>query len=267
MQPIKSIQARSQTFMLRHFKSTKYGRYMSAIHNSHLGESCFVIGNGPSLTGDDLSTLYNNGIDTFAVNRIFKIFPQTNWRPTYYVSTDHVLVRDILEEVNSLPLGEKFIPLQNKYYHGIVIKDAHYFFRNDLREHDQKDGFGLDCTEQVNMRGTVTIACIQLAIHMGYRQIYLLGIDHNFDRVITETGEVIVDPSVKNYFCEGYDNDVASEVQHNLGTTTRAYYDMRAFCDKFGITVRNASRKTKLDAFELISFEKAVEECLKHHSR
>lgn len=224
-----------------------------------MDESCFVIGNGPSLSASDLSVLKERGIPCFAVNRIFKIFSQTAWRPTYYVSTDHVLVRDILDEVSALPLGEKYVPLQNKYYHGINIKDAHYFFRNDSREKDQPDGFGLDCTEQVNIRGTVTIACIQLAIHMGYRHIYLLGVDHNFDKVITETGEVIIDPSVKNYFCDGYDDDVSNEVQHDLGTTTKSYMDIQRFCKKNGIEVINATRKTKLRAFDQLTFEEALE--------
>ena len=256
--PLLSIQAHTQTFILHHFKYTHYGRYMKKIHNSHLGESCFVIGNGPSLTAEDLTTLHEKGIDTFAVNRIFKIFPQTEWRPTYYVSTDAVLVRDILDDVNAMPVKHKFIPLQNKYYLGIKVRGAHYFFRNDRRKKDPPEKFSLDCTEQVNIRGTVTIACIQLAIHMGYWHIYLLGVDHSFDKVITENGEIIIDPSVKNYFIEGYDDDVQNEVQHDLGTTTKAYWDVRRFCDAHEIEVINATRKTKLDVFETVSFEDAV---------
>ncbi len=262
--PLLSVQAHTQNFILRHFENTRYGRVMKKLHNTHLGESCFVIGNGPSLTVEDLEILQNNHIDSFAVNRIFKIFPKTSWRPTYYVSTDHVMIRDLLDEVNVLPVKDKFIPLQNKYYLGIKVKGAHYFFRNDLRENDQPDGFGLDCTKQVNMRGTVTIACIQLAIHMGYRNIYLLGIDHNFDKIITENGEIVIDPSVKNYFIEGYDDDVAAEVSHNLGNTTIAYMDLRKFCDKYGINVKNASRQTKLRAFELIKFEEALQYIIKN---
>ena len=261
--PILSIQAHTQNFILRHFEKTHYGRYMKKIHNTHMGESCFVIGNGPSLSVEDLETLQTNGIDSFAVNRIFKIFPKTSWRPTYYVSTDHVMIRDLLDEVNALPVKDKFIPLQNKYYLGIIVKGAHYFFRNDLRENDQPDGFALDCTKQVNMRGTVTIACIQLAIHMGYRNIYLLGIDHNFDKVITEDGEIVIDPSVKNYFIEGYDDDVAAEVRHDIGNTTKAYMDVRRFCNKYDISVINTSRQTKLGVFNRSNFEDVIKSIVK----
>lgn len=258
--PLLSIQAHTQTFLLRHFKYTHYGRYMKSIHNTHFGESCFIIGNGPSLLADDLTVLHDKKVDCFAVNRIFKIFSQTKWRPTYYVSTDPVLIRDILDEVEAMPVKDKFVPLQNKYYHNIRIKGARYFFRNDLREKDQPEGFSLDCTGQINMRGTVTIACMQLAIHMGYRYIYLIGVDHNFDKVITESGEIIIDPSVKNYFCEGYDDDVANEVQHDLGTTTKSYRDIRKFCDANDVFVYNASRKTKLKEFETVTFEEAMKQ-------
>ncbi len=258
MHPLKSIEARTQNWILRHFRHTGHGRKMAKLRNSHLGESCFIIGNGPSLTVQDLDTLCRLGIDTFAVNRIYQIFPQTQWRPAYYVNTDHVLIRDKLDEVAKIPAEIKFIPLQNKYYHGISVAGATYFFRNDRREKDQSEGFSLNCTNQVNIRGTVTIDCIQLAMHLGYKNIYLLGIDHNFDKIITENGEVIIDPSVKNYFVEGYDADVAGEVVHDLGTTTKAYYDVRRFVDKTDVTIYNASRKTKLDAFPRVSFEEAL---------
>ena len=256
--PIKSLQARYHTLVLKNFTHTHHARYLRKIHNTHLGESCFIIGNGPSLSAEDLTVLHKNGIHSFAVNRIYKIFDQTSWLPTYYVNTDAVMIRDFLPEVNAMPVKDKFIPLQNRFYLGAQVKGAHHFFRNDTK--DVPGYFSLDCTEQVNIRGTVTITCMQLAIHMGYRHIYLLGVDHNFDKIITETGEIIIDPSVKNYFCEGYDNDVSTEVQHNLGKTTRSYMDMKEFIDKNDVHIYNASRQTKLEVFPRVTFEQALQD-------
>lgn len=258
--PLLSIQARTQSWILKHFAHTPYGRYMASLRNAHLGESCFIIGNGPSLTVEDLTMLWQQGIHTFGVNRIYQIFSQTPWRPTYYVNTDHVLIRDKMAEVEAIPAQIKFFSLQDKYYHGTKIRGGKYFFRNDLREKDQPGGFSLDCTNQINIRGTVTIDCMQLSMHMGYKRIYLLGVDHNFDKIITENGEVQIDPSVKNYFIEGYDADVSSEVVHDLGVTTRAYYDIRRFVDTTDVKIYNASRKTKLEAFERVTFEEALEQ-------
>ena len=49
-----------------------------------------------------------------------------------------------------------------------------------------------------------------------------------------------------------------TEVQHDLGNTTRAYYDVRRFIDKTDVNIYNASRKTKLEAFPKVTFEEAL---------
>ena len=58
---------------------------------------------------------------------------------------------------------------------------------------------------------------------------------------------------------EGYDDDVANEVVHDLGNTTRAYMDVKKFCDTKDVTIYNATRKTKLEVFEKVTFEEAIE--------
>lgn len=254
--PILSVQARTVSQIVKHFNLTKYYRNMKRIHNTHLGESCFVIGNGPSLTVDDLNTLVEKNIDCFAMNRIFKIFPQTKWRPKYYVNTDWMLIRDVLEEVNNIPTEQKFFPAYHLYYQcfrkTINKRAIIQVYYNEL-------SFQLDCSNAVYNGGTVTISAIQLAAHMGYRNIYILGVDHNFDNVIDENGNTVINKDVKNYFCDNYDNDLQDYVVHNLGRTTKGYYAVQEFYSKHGVNIYNATRTTKLEAFPKISFEEAVE--------
>ena len=184
--PIRGSQAKRMVWQLKHFRHTAHGRYLQAICNRNLGESCFIIGNGPSLTAADLQILHEQHIDSFATNRIFRIFPQTDWRPTYFINTDPVLIRDVLDEVNAIPAKEKFFSmriLQNKDFCK-KVRDYHLFsiyFKPGTEE------FSLDCTDKIRGRGCVTISAIQLAAHMGYRRIYLLGVDHSFT---SETDEI-----------------------------------------------------------------------------
>ena len=254
--PILSVQARTVDLIVKLFNYTKYYRYMKMIQNMHFGESCFVIGNGSSLTADDLNTLAEKNIDCFAMNRIYKIFPHTKWRPTYYVNTDWMLIRDVLEEVNKVPAKQKFFPVYHLRY---------YCFRKTIKKraiinlYFRNLSFQADCSDAVYNGGTVTIASIQLAAHMGYRNIYLLGVDHNFDNVIDENGNTVINKDVKNYFCDNYDNDLQDYVVHNLGRTTKGYYAVQEFYSKHGVNIYNATRTTKLEAFPKISFEEAVE--------
>ena len=77
-------------------------RKISDMKDSHKGERCFIIGNGPSLSADDLDKLIDE--DCFGVNEIHKIFPKTNWRPKYYLIMDRYskstpeMVRDLQAE-------------------------------------------------------------------------------------------------------------------------------------------------------------------------
>ena len=151
---------------------------------------------------------------------------------------------------------QKFFPAYHLYYQcfrkTINKRAIIQVYYNEL-------SFQLDCSNAVYNGGTVTISAIQLAAHMGYRNIYILGVDHNFDNVIDENGNTVINKDVKNYFCDNYDNDLQDYVVHNLGRTTKGYYAIQEFYSKHGVNIYNATRTTKLEAFPKISFEKAVE--------
>ena len=57
---------------------------------------------------------------------------------------------------------------------------------------------------------------------------YLLGVDHNYQKTIDINGNVVVDPNAKDYFCEGYDSDIKEIVVHDMGNNTRAYMDAKS---------------------------------------
>ena len=58
---------------------------LAALKDTHKGESCFIIGNGPSLKAEDLELLKNNNIFCFASKRINLIYDKTSWRPDIWL--------------------------------------------------------------------------------------------------------------------------------------------------------------------------------------
>lgn len=90
---------------------------LALLKDTKKGKRCFIIGNGPSLTIEDLGKIGTE--DSFGVNRIYKIFDQTKWRPTYYFSQD----RETLDEV--LPDMERVI---DECQHVILNSSARSFF-------------------------------------------------------------------------------------------------------------------------------------------
>lgn len=230
--------------------------YLQTLRGIHKGKRCFVIGNGPSLRASDLDML--QGEYTFAANRIFKIFDQTSWRPTYYLSIDDKVLQDAKKELLELDLGQMFLnnkccPIQaptnrlTRIYHGALTMIVDQYLYECDSMYISEDVSNHFCDGQ-----TVTFDAIQLAIYMGFKEIYLIGVDHNYSRIVTASGKVQVDQTVQDYFDnKKYDNSYPA----NLHASQYAYIIAKEYCDTHGIRIRNATRGGKLEVFERVNFD------------
>lgn len=253
--PIKSITARRQAYIMKKFENSKYGKKLKSLHNIHKGKRCFIVANGPSLTAEDLNLLESNGEFTFGMNRIYKFFGNTQWRPTYYVCEDINIFNESIDEINSVPAEIKFIPINHHFYDNINIDGAYYFNANYARENDFEDSFSPNIAKQMDSLGTVTFTCMNIAAYMGFSEIYLLGVDHNYHITIDEDGNTVVDENAKDYFCEDYDKDIQDIVIHDMGANTIAYRKAKNYCDRNGIKIINATRGGKLEVFPRVNFD------------
>lgn len=107
----------------------------------HRGRRCFIVGNGPSLRIEDLDRL--QGELTFASNRIFLAFEQTEWRPSYYTMCDAVVGQENRAIVRALPLKKIFAGSVRPYF----SKDPNALFVNMPRLRDEQgavvDAYGI----------------------------------------------------------------------------------------------------------------------------
>lgn len=251
--PIKSMEARYQGWVINHFEHTGYARKLKKFKNIHKGETCFIIGNGPSLSPKDLEIINKNNIVTFGFNRIYLVFDKTDWRPTYYISQDEKMLGNCAENIDKMDLPYKFIPLFHKYYYNIEIKNAYYI--NLVSSNTDYPLFSDDISRYFGYSTTVAYSAAQFAAYMGFTKIYLLGIDHNFSTYQNDKGEIITDESVKDYFSDEYFKDKAQLYIPNLDASTRAFLSMKKYCDNNNIEVYNATRGGKLEVFQRVDFD------------
>jgi hypothetical protein len=105
---------------------------------------------------------------------------------------------------------------------------------------------------------TVTYGAIQLAYYMGFSEVYLVGIDHNYSISLNEKGVPVMKDDVKDYF----EGSKASNKGLNLPRiveSTMAYMTARKFADAHeGFTVYNATRGGKLEAFERVNLDEVL---------
>lgn len=250
----KSIIVRTRKFKINHFKYFKEGRFLKKLNNIHTGKRCFIIGNGPSLKADDLTRIYKNKDISFGFNRVFYMFDQTEWRPTYYISQDEKMLIGSRQEVNKMDIEYKFIPIEMRWHFGIHIANCHEFHLIPQSLSGNKL-FSTDISRAVVNEFTVVYSAVQFAYYMGIREIFLLGIDHQFHMSTNNKGELIVDHSTKDYFSEKYNVDRQNLAIPNLERSTETYKTIKDYSSKLGIKVFNATRGGKLEVFPRVNFD------------
>lgn len=227
---------------------------LKMLKGSKRGERCFIIGNGPSLKAADLDRLI--GEDCFAANRLFKIYPSTVWRPTYYTIVDwHGIGQD-----TSASLGADILFLGDYYWrkykpHGdnIIV-----FYGNRLLNTKLESfRFSEDIARQIYLGATVTFVNLQIACYMGYDEIYLLGVDHNYAYVIDASGKVVRnEETAKSHF---FKDKQSETVYADVEGMTNAYLTASKYAGSHGIKIYNATRGGKLEVFKRVDFDSLFE--------
>ena len=255
MNPLKSWQAHFLHYKATHFNAFPEGKALTKLKDIHKGRRCFVIGNGPSLRASDLDKLQEKGEISFAFNRVFHIFDQTAWRPTYYVSQDGKMLLGSQDEVNRLEAQIKFVPAELEWYEGIHIDGAQLFHIVNEEIETNIPSFSEDISKSVCNSKTVVYTAIQIAVYMGIQEIYLIGVDHHFHTSINANGEIVVDPTAKDYFADAYNQDKENLYIPNTDISTLTFAAAKNYADSHDIHIFNATRGGKLEVFERVDFD------------
>ena len=240
-----------------HIKYIKSGenKRIQRFKDMFVGETCYIIGNGPSLRINDLERIGSNY--SFGSNGIHQLFSKTDWRPTFYTCYD---VEDISENRKRLSkIDAKYIIIDFKAKR--IIKDdidnIYYFyskFHFPINKYDPIYPFiSENVSDCVSDGQTITFINIQLAFYMGFKTIYLLGIDHNYSRIIHRDGTVENNIEVQNYSDDLVDDGLGVQFVDN---TTEAYEEARKYAENKGIKILNATRGGKLEVFPRVEFDR-----------
>lgn len=230
---------------------------LKSFKNIHLGERCFIIGTGPSLTAKDLDTLKKHNEVSFGSNRIYEVFNQTDWRPTYYANQDYQLINNTADLIKTIECKQKFLPIDVKS----VFKtenDISYFVLKHKEFYPKDAEFSFDITKYIGQGFTVTYGLIQIAKYMGFSKIYLLGIDHNYSISLNEKG-VPVYNDTKDYF-EGAKATNQGINLPRVVESTVAYMTAEKIARKNNFKIFNATRGGKLESFERVNFDDLFDE-------
>lgn len=242
--------------------------------NKHKDKRCFLIGNGPSLRTDDLDQLHDRGEISFGCNDIYKAFDQTAWRPKYYMRTDFADIENKIEILANMDVEHKFFAETEEVYSGdsFVLRNVlgqsrgnvYYIHNIAVSRTDERPRFSPDASRALYGGGTVMYKMMQMAVYMGFVNIYLLGVDgtHSSD---DEPGAYV---AKHLHFYDDCVDEIARVRAFATRTTQQAseamlanaYAQAEEYTREHGIKIYNATRGGILEAFERVDFDSLLRE-------
>jgi hypothetical protein len=223
-------------------RNTRYEK-LKMLKSKHFGERCFIIATGPSLTVEDLEKLRKE--ITFSMNSICLAFEHTDWRPTYYGIQDKGVFNKLERKIAELECECKFIGDTITRRPIGQIEDYYYYPLNLLNHNaihkKYNTKFSRNPFAVVYDGYSITYSLIQIAVYMGFQEIYLLGADCNY---ASNTNHHFIEYEHKDpdYLTAG-DRMVC------------AYREAKRFADKNNIKIYNATRGGMLEVFERVELD------------
>jgi len=221
-------------------------RRIAALKNTHRGERCFILGNGPSLKNTDLKKLKEEF--TIGLNRIFLAFPELGFKTSVLVSVNDLVVEQSAAEIKALGIPT-FVAWRARRW--LKPADNLYFLYTTYTG----PKFGRDLTGRLWEGATVTYAALQLAFYLGFETVILIGVDHNFVTQGKPNTTIVSQGDDPNHFHPAYFGKGFRWQLPDLDTSEHAYRMARQAYEADGRRVIDATVGGKLHVFPKVEYE------------
>jgi len=224
-------------------------RRLAALKDIHKGKRAFVIANGPSLKQTDMSRLKNEF--TFGMNRIYLMFPELGFSTTYLTVINDLVIEQTAGDLAALSLP-KFIAWHSRRHFPrqlLMTQLPTFLYTSYTGPH-----FSRDVRGRVWEGATVTNVTLQLAFHMGFQQIILIGADHNYTATGKPNTTVVSQGDDPNHFSPAYFGKGFRWQLPDLETSEVGYAMAREAYHKAGREVLDATVAGKLTIFPKVDY-------------
>ncbi|PKO05955.1 MAG: hypothetical protein CVU41_09190 [Chloroflexi bacterium HGW-Chloroflexi-3] len=221
---------------------------LEQFRNIHQGKRCFILGNGPSLKQTDLTKLKHEY--TFGMNRIYLAFDDMGFETSYYVSVNDLVIEQCANEILELQIPRFVSWRAGKRW---LTQQENLFF---LYTTYTEPKFAKDIRNRLWESATVTYVALQIAYYMGFSEVILIGVDHNFETKGKANTTIISLGDDPNHFHPGYFGKGFRWQLPDLEMSEVGYRMAKEAFEKDGRKVLDATIGGKLSIFEKVDYNK-----------
>lgn len=219
------------------------------------GQRVFLLGCGPSLNSVDLTKL--EGQKVMGVNGTALI---SGLELDYFVSVSNFFWKSHEDELKALKC-RRFIPHFLREY---LESESPTVWLNTIADSEYSTlnvekpwKFSLEPQRHIFLGGTVIFVCLQILYYLGYEEVIVLGLDHDYgiDRdAITKEGKFVDSDKLSAHFTKDYYRK-GEQVHIDIHGMERAYELAQEAFEADGRRILNASPGTKLETFKKVEFD------------
>lgn len=219
---------------------------LEKIRASHKGERCVIIGNGPSLKDTDLKKLRD--VFTIGMNRFYMAFNDLGFTTSILLTVNSLVIEQCADDLRALSIPT-FVSWRSR---GFISPspNLHYLYTSYI-----KPRFNGNAADRLWEGATVTFVAMQLAYFMGFSQVILIGVDHNFSTKGTPNTTVVSTGDDPNHFDPGYFGKGFRWQLPDLETSEIAYRMAKQAYAADRREILDATVGGKLTVFPKVSFD------------
>jgi hypothetical protein len=171
---------------------------------------------------------------------------------TYLVSVNTLVLEQCVDDFRNLSLPRFFTWRARPWFSKYIAHDPNLMFLDT--DYTGEPNFSGDATGRLYEGFTVTFVALQLAFFMGFTEVILIGVDHNFITQGPANTTVVSGGDDPNHFAANYFGKGFRWQLPDLEGSERAYVLAREAYRKAGRTILDATIGGKLTVFPKVSY-------------
>jgi hypothetical protein len=236
---------------------------LQALTDKHKGDDAVIVGMGPSLRIEDLELF--GKMRSFACNKIYLAFDQVKWRPTYYSVIDILVAQNNQRAIMAADFGRS-LGIHPGLTWGVMRQQPRavcYNYSGSIASWSPGEPAAMHGCLREGLLGygyTVVVDQIQMAYAMGFKRVYLVGVDFSFavgkkSGESCASGKILLAGSERNHFHSEYRKPGETWTVPRMSEMQHAYEFCRAAFEADGRLLLNASRRSELTSLERVPFD------------